>query len=313
MVCFALMRHGVSIAPVSPRALPHLRSHDIYNLIFIGEGLMLSGGRNIRFENSWLSGNAGGVALKRTARDGLADDAAMIFLNPVSAGGFQRIVVPSDALMARVRMLPLIGETNYDRALILPGIDSPSGFCRAAISLYAGRTACFAGDTQTQMLALNTFNIDTLVCSPQQATHLIEFATKSSTYPFDSLHEVWIEDGRLSPELGRRIQTHLCRNVIAGYGSGTSGQIALAHFDMITDIAGAVGFVVPGAAVDIIDDNGISLPSGKQGRVRCRSNFSSKVFAASNPELAKNSADFWWYSGEVGQLGHDGILCIFEE
>jgi acyl-coenzyme A synthetase/AMP-(fatty) acid ligase len=305
IVCYALMRHGVSIAPVAPRMLPHLRSHDIYNLIFMGEGFMLSGGRNIRFENSWLSGNASRVA----DCGGLADDAAMIFISPTSARSLQRIVVPSDALMARVRMLPLIGETNYDRALILPSINSPSGFCRAAISLYAGRTACFAGDTPTQMLALNMFNIDTLVCSPQQATKLIDFAAKSNTYPFDSLREVWIEDGRLSTNLGRRIQTYLCRNVIAGYGSGISGRMALANFDMIADIGGAVGFIVPGASIDIVDDDGVSLPSGEQGRVRCRNEFFSAVFAASNPELG--SADFWWYSGELGELSQDGILCIF--
>src|SRR5262245_7235994 len=53
-VCLALMRCGITVAPVGPSALPHLRANDIWNVIFTGDGLVLSGGRNVRFENSWL-------------------------------------------------------------------------------------------------------------------------------------------------------------------------------------------------------------------------------------------------------------------
>src|ERR1700692_1567797 len=53
-VCFALLRRGINVAPISRATLPYLRPSGISNLIFTGEGMMLSGGRNIRFEDSWL-------------------------------------------------------------------------------------------------------------------------------------------------------------------------------------------------------------------------------------------------------------------
>jgi len=309
-VSFALMRHGISVAPVNRAALPHLRSNGIYNVIFTGEGLMLSGGRNIRFEESWLKRDANAAAAKRPVGESLAGDAMTIFLNPAAAGGLKRTIVPSGALMARIGMLPLIGEANYDRVLILPSVNSPSGFCRAAVNLYAGRTACFAGNDAAQLLAIDTFNIDALVCSPQQADELIEFVGKSGAHRFDSLREVWIEDGYVSKDLGGRIQNHLCRNVIAGYGSSESGRIALANFDMIADRPEAVGFVVPHATVEIVDDNDTPFPPGEVGRVRCRTEYFCRMFAANNPERASEANDKWWYPGDLGRLTSDGMLCI---
>src|ERR1700682_2324087 len=44
VVCIALWRSGISFVPVTPQAFPYLRSNSINNVIFTGQGLMLSGG-----------------------------------------------------------------------------------------------------------------------------------------------------------------------------------------------------------------------------------------------------------------------------
>src|SRR5580704_375695 len=51
----ALLRSGYSAALVRPSLLPMLQSAGIRNLIYDSQGFMLSGGRNIRFDPSWLS------------------------------------------------------------------------------------------------------------------------------------------------------------------------------------------------------------------------------------------------------------------
>lgn len=307
-VCCALWRNGISVAPVSPSALPYLRVNDIYNVIFTGEGLMLSGGRNIRFEDSWLKRD-GKPTAKPPPRESLADRADTIFLTPDATGRPKKVIMPSSALMARLKLLPLIGEANYNSALIVPSVNSPSGFCRAAVNLYAGRTACFAGDAATQLLSINTFNIDTLVCSAQQAADLVHFVAKSNTCRLDSLREIWIENDYLSKDLGRRVQTHLCRNVIGGYDSAECGRVALANFDRIADLPQAVGFVVPHASVEVVDDNDTPLAAGKLGRVRCCTEFYLRLAAANDSER-RAASDPWWYPGDLGRLGSDGMLCI---
>jgi len=308
-VCLALLRNGISVAPVDRSALPHLRANGIYNLIFTGEGLVLSGGRNIRFEDSWLRRDSKSSTHKFSANESSAGTATVIFLTPTNEGGLKKMILPSRALMARMKLLPLIGEANYDRVLIVPSVNSPSGFCRAAVSLYAGRTACFAATNAARLLVINTFNVDALVCTPQEAADLAEFVGKSNTERLDPLREVWIEDGYLSLDLGRRIQTHLCHNVLAGYESAEAGRIALASLDALSGVPDAVGFVAPHATVEIVDDNDKPVTPGELGRLRCRTEYYLEVAAANKLDHA---GEPWWYPRRFGRLGSDGLLCIVE-
>ena len=45
---------GFVAAPVYAGLMPHLRSVGIENMIYESEGNILSGGRNVRFDSSWL-------------------------------------------------------------------------------------------------------------------------------------------------------------------------------------------------------------------------------------------------------------------
>lgn len=306
-VCLALLRNGISVVPVNPSVLPHLRAQDIYNLIFTGEGLMLSGGRNIRFEPSWLQRSPDSAVPRSAAVESLAERANVIFLMQREVGGLKKVVMPNDALAARMKWLPLVGEADYNRALIVPSISSPSGFCRVAVNLYAGRTACLAGTNAARLLMIRTFNIDALVCSSQQARELVESIADISQ-PVEALREIWIEPGDLSGELGRTIQTRLCRNIIAGYGSEESGRVTLAKFDTVAEVPEAVGFVLPHACVEVVDDDDAPLDFGKVGRIRCRLEFFERL---TGDGLEKNLlSDRWWYSDDRGWLRNDGMLFV---
>jgi non-ribosomal peptide synthetase component E (peptide arylation enzyme) len=65
-VCLALLRQGISVAPVNQRALPFLRANGISNVIDSGEGQVLTGGRNVRFQDSWLRSKEASAAIKLT-------------------------------------------------------------------------------------------------------------------------------------------------------------------------------------------------------------------------------------------------------
>src|SRR5882672_4485408 len=53
-VVFALLRSGFSAAPANRGLIKHLQPNGVRNLIYDTEGFVASGGRNIRFDNSWL-------------------------------------------------------------------------------------------------------------------------------------------------------------------------------------------------------------------------------------------------------------------
>ena len=100
-----------------------------------------------------------------------------------------------------------------------------------------------------------------------------------------------------------RIRNHLCRNVVIAYSSTEAGTVATAPYDMIADIPGAVGFVIPGGRGQIVDATDQVLPIGSEGFVRVRSKQFLLNFSVENPST-------WFYPGDFGWLTQDGVLCI---
>ncbi len=88
------------------------------------------------------------------------------------------------------------------------------------------------------------------------------------------------------------------------YGSTEAGVVAVAPFDMIADVPGAVGFVVPGVNVEIVDTADRVLPMGEEGFVRVHSQVLAENQAANDP------LGHWFYPGDVGRITDNGMLCI---
>lgn len=306
VVCFALLRRGYACAPIGRSALPFLRSNGIDNLVHAAEGFVLSGGRNIRFDPSWLR-RASGVA---TPRPSLASETPMIFFTSGTTGTPKMVVLPSGIFDERSNWLPIVGESSFERLLVVPGLNASFGFVRTAMIMFAGKTACFASDFEEQLRLINLFDIDLIVASPQQALGLVETIEKGTKYGFESLKEVRIAGGFCSRDLVARIKSCLRCTVTIKYGATEAGVIALADHDMIAQVPYAVGFPVPDVEVEIVGENDRPLPAGEEGIIRCRSVYFARAFAATNPDRAPNAKDVWWYPGDIGRLTEDGILCV---
>jgi acyl-coenzyme A synthetase/AMP-(fatty) acid ligase len=308
-VCHALLRNGISCAPASANTFAQLQSNKINTLIFSGESEAFFGGRSIRFDDSWLRGSKSTTVQptkKNTSRYG-----ALIFFTSGTTGIPKKVIVPNDAFTERMNMLTVTGEAAHNRVLILPGLGSVFGFNRTASVLYAGKTACFAYGVEAQLSFVNTFNIDVVIGSTQQIFDIVNFIEKSDRkYNFGSLKELWISGGFAPDELVRQAQSSVCRNVGIVYGSSESGFVASAPYDLISHIPQAVGYVTPEMKIEIVNAANAPLPSGQEGLVRGQSGFISKIFAANHPGKAAESADAWWYPGDLGSLTDEGILCV---
>jgi acyl-coenzyme A synthetase/AMP-(fatty) acid ligase len=157
---------------------------------------------------------------------------------------------------------------------------------------------------------IDLFAIEAVIGAPPQLTALLDGIAGLGTRPrFASLQQVVI-GGRPSPELVRRAQDLLCREVIALYASPEIGIIASAHCATIEHIPGAVGYPAPGVTVEIVDEHDMPVPAGVDGRVRCRTDRSQDSPGAANPQSAHASSPVWLHLGDIGHLTTDGILCI---
>ncbi len=86
--------------------------------------------------------------------------------------------------------------------------------------------------------------------------------------------------------------------------------MASASYNMISHEPSAVGYALPNMQVEIVDETGAAVRAGQEGLVRGRSSYIAKIFAANHPEKATAANDAWWYSGDLGRLTEDGLLCI---
>jgi acyl-coenzyme A synthetase/AMP-(fatty) acid ligase len=234
----------------------------------------------------------------------------MIFLTSGTTGVPKKIVVPGSAILDWVKMLPVTGGADADRTLVVPDMTATMGFNHASLLFYAGKTACFARGAADQLALINLFNVEAIIASPQQILLLVQTIENGARCHVESLREVRVGGGFLSANLVKRVRARLCRNVTALYGATETGLIAFANYDSIADVPSAVGFVIPGMRVEIVDDDHKTLSPGTQGRVRFRSDYYASVFAATYPDRTNEADRVWWYPGDLGRLTDNGVLCI---
>ena len=100
----------------------------------------------------------------------------------------------------------------------------------------------------------------------------------------------------------------MCTGLFSTYGATETGGVAVAPAHAIADTPGAVGYVVPGAVVEIADENDNPLPRGREGSVRIRT--AVQGYVGSPPEARSAFRNGWFYPGDIGVLRPDGMLVV---
>ncbi|HEY4407991.1 MAG TPA: class I adenylate-forming enzyme family protein [Xanthobacteraceae bacterium] len=307
---FAVLRSGYDAALVNSPLFPQLQPAGIRNLIYDTQGLVLSGGRNIRFDMSWLPG-AAPSAPRKPYRHRPLGDVSLIRFSSGTTGLPKKDVMRRAAFDQRLAS-PASSWANgdYKRALVMPGIAGSFGFNRACEMLFAGKSACFAPSVQDALWLIDTFNIDALFASPQQALALAEIQEKKARSPLASVKALRLGGATVPPEMGRRLRSYVCRDIMTAYASTEAGTAATAHYDAIEKIPQAVGFVVPDVDLEIVDEAGAALPAGSEGLIRLRSPQLRLNADPRAPAPSSGAKISWFYPGDIGRLTEEGVLCV---
>jgi acyl-coenzyme A synthetase/AMP-(fatty) acid ligase len=299
-----LLRAGFDVVLANDAVFKHLSSIGVNTLIFERGGATLTGAVNIPFDDNWLSLGRRAETQTMPLPRKKTDDHNILCFTSGTTGRPKVVVCPQSSWQRRVLFPINSAFSNYERMLIVPGLITSWGLSRAYEALHAGRTICLAPPGKPALWMMNTYDVDTILASPQQALELAEIQEKVTRYPLSALKSFQVGASTMSPTSVLRVKKNLCRNVIMIYGSTEAGVVAVAPYDMIAEISGAVGYVVAGVDVEIVDAADRVLPIGKEGFVRVR----SQVFAENM--AAGNSSDKWFYPGDLGSLTEDNMLCI---
>jgi acyl-coenzyme A synthetase/AMP-(fatty) acid ligase len=304
VACLGLLRAGISIVVALPDQLEQVPLEESNSLV-IERGQRGAAGRmNIWFDDSWLRSSGGEGKTIEPLPQPKTRNADIYFFTSGTTGRPKQVVRTQDAWDRRMMFNLSSAYVDYDRALCIPPMTTGFGFTRAYEVLYAGKTLCFAPIGEPTLWLANTFDVDQISASTQQALGLAAIqAGKSDPYPLAALKSIRIGGSVLSKDGIDRIKSYLCRNIIIDYSSTEAGVIAVAPHDMIADIPNAVGFVAPDAEIQIIDAEGRLMPAGSEGFVRLRTMQYIANLKIENP-------DTWLYPGDVGWLTENNVLCI---
>jgi acyl-coenzyme A synthetase/AMP-(fatty) acid ligase len=148
-----------------------------------------------------------------------------------------------------------------------------------------------------------------LVSSSQQLRELVRSQTQSPV-PLPALRVIMTAGGLISRSLMLEARARLCSTIVNQYGSSEAGSTAYALADQLTEIEGATGYVVPGAEVEVVDENRSRLPPDTDGALRIRSNWLVQPFPPKTAESDASIVDGWFYPGDRGRIAPDGLLIL---
>src|SRR5262249_15975786 len=99
-------------------------------------------------------------------------------------------------------------------------------------------------------------------------------------------------------------------DISEGYGLTESNPIATYSIGDVRPKYGACGKIVWGCDVRIVDDQGHTLPPGRDGEVLLRGPNIMKGYYRNPEATAAALRDGWLYTGDIGKLDEEGYLYI---
>lgn len=303
LVSLGLLRANFSIIIADPLIFDLLPKNAANTLVHEQDGPRLADATNILFDESWLTIGISNLQEKVPAFfSSKATTADISFLLSGERDHSGRIM-RTQAFAQDALHTGALTAADFDRVMMLLGVNNSIGLARAYQCLGSGKSLCFALPGPTMPWMIDTFSIDTVVASPDQAVALSQLQETVTRYPLKSLKRLCLCGPALPPNDMTLIKNHLCRNVFVEYSPQETGPIAMAPHDMIADIPDAVGFVLPHADVQIVDAEGRLMQTDTEGFVRVRT-----------PQLLRNfqiaDSTTWFYTGYMGRRTDSHILCV---
>jgi acyl-coenzyme A synthetase/AMP-(fatty) acid ligase len=156
---------------------------------------------------------------------------------------------------------------------------------------------------------LAVFGVDAIIGSPRGLADIAELSDKLQAFAA-GLDVVVSSGSMLSRTLAEQLRAQVCSNLVAAYGSTEGGVTAAAPASLVGKIEGAVGFIVPGMTVDIVDAAGDVLPPGKEGQVRVRGDTVADGYVGDPAGMRSAFRGGGFCPGDVGVVTPDGMLVI---
>lgn len=153
--------------------------------------------------------------------------------------------------------------------------------------------------------------VETLLLSPGQARDLVSVAEASTSRLFPDRIVIQISGGAVGAPFCQAASRLLSPKIEIRYGATECGTTTEGDIQMFDIDENAVGYLLPGAVVETVDENDRLLPRGTFGRLRIRSPGMLSGYFDDAEQSALAFRDGWFYPRDVGRVTEDNLL-IYE-
>jgi acyl-coenzyme A synthetase/AMP-(fatty) acid ligase len=175
-------------------------------------------------------------------------------------------------------------------------------------TLWRGGALLMTWDARKTLAALAAYNIQNIVSAPEGLRKITEFV---EGHPGSRVKLTAVfSAGSLGAEQCALVRASLCPNLTTGYVAGDRTMVASMPAELAAGIPDAVGYVLPGVMVEVVDDQDRSVPPGQEGNLRIRSDYGVHEYL--DDPVATRSAfrNGWFYPGNRGRLTSANVLVL---
>jgi len=243
--------------------------------------------------------------------EGLEAKAGRILRTSGTTGRPKTVLWDAEMISSRLEQIRDLGDaSDVTRLFPLLGFPTTAGFRYPLAVWQAGGTVILAEFTSNAAGLLKLASDSNLMIS--SPFRLREFLRATSGEMRGKNERVLkLFGGRLPRLLRDEASRRVSEFVKISYGSTETGSIATGDASLVDRDPGAVGFVIPGAAVQIVGKDGVILEQGQTGLIRLKSSVMVDSYAGkANPTGSSSFRDGWFYPGDLGILYEDGMFAI---
>ena len=189
----------------------------------------------------------------------------------------------------------------------LIGLPAVTGFQTAYASLVAGQPFFTPGDGAQNLAMIARYKVAGIKGSPNQLAELMPEISKNPSMAA-SLRVAQAAGSFLPNQLAQAFKTAAGCKVVNLYGATEVGLIA--KREEISSDENDVGYLVPGAQVEVVDEKDNPLPFGETGVIRWHRDFMSNEYFQNPEATAAAFKGKWFYPGDTGRLTAEGQLFL---
>jgi acyl-CoA synthetase (AMP-forming)/AMP-acid ligase II len=267
-------------------------------------------GKTIVADTGWTAGDERPLPEKHLYR-AAPDDVCRAFLTSWNGGRQTAIAMTHGMIATRLdRQKLLLGSraTFCDRTHLDLPLATPLGFQVMLGTLWRGGALVMTWDARKTLAALAAYNIQNIIAAPQGLLKITDSAESNPGYR-SALTAVF-STGGLAAESAERIRARLSSNLTVGYVASDATMVAAMPAQLASGIPGAVGYVLPGVMVEIVDDEDRAVPPGEEGNLRIRSDDGVNGYLDDPSTTQRMFRNGWFYPGDRGRLTSDRVLVL---